>query len=77
MLVFLYQQMNTDARFSLTAKYSPFGKLNNITMSVPPSLETISAVPSLHAKPLSAQLSSNDKTLRDSLCCFYSLWLFI
>lgn len=81
MLVFLCQQMNTDARFNLTAKYPPFGKLNSITMSLYQVLSTlsprrISAVLSLHVKPLS-QLSSNGKTLQDSLCCFYSLWLFI
>jgi len=34
MLVFLYQQTNTEARSNLTAKYPPFGKLNTTTMSL-------------------------------------------
>lgn len=60
----IYQQMNTDARFNLTAIFPPCprGKLSNITMSLYqilsiPSLKRLSAFPSLNVKPLS-QLSS-------------------
>lgn len=75
----IYQQMHTDTRLDLTAKYPPFGKLNNTAVSNRFSLPCLSKGFQLIFQHLKSvpQLSSNDETLQDSLCCFYPLWLFI